>query len=336
MLTPNRVAKSPYDSFPINLAVTTHNNDVMLVSKTGNVDSLLYDRRPGINYPFYDYFDQEDRWVRFKRYATGSAPLTGGTSVYYNRTISHDPGNTITPEKVQAEEDFFIKFGLYPVGASLRIGLNTLSGTTLYYDGGATETGLYNKLHLQYSMRDGNIGDITTFDQTQFVVDILDIDTAGTELSVEVVDVHGNTLTSPVTSIRSRGSGLPLYSDPIAVRFDYTSLTGTGTLTAVDTIKFTIDKLSFLSDLYFSYIGTNANLSAFESKYVTISGDTGSGTFNARVDQAYHGSTITVYNNDRSSSIFTCNTATVTQSLTTNGYNSQGTEFTRLKNLGII
>jgi len=72
------------------------------------------------------------------------------------------------------------------------------------------------------------------------------------------------------------------------------------------------------------------------ASFESISGASGSNTFTGRVDRAYHGATFAVYYSDRSSSLFTCNTAAATQSLTANSYDAQGPEFLRLKNLGII
>lgn len=72
------------------------------------------------------------------------------------------------------------------------------------------------------------------------------------------------------------------------------------------------------------------------ASFESISGANGANTFTGRVDRAYHGATFAVYYSDRSSSLFTCNTAAVTQSLTANNYDAQGPEFLRLKNLGII
>lgn len=68
----------------------------------------------------------------------------------------------------------------------------------------------------------------------------------------------------------------------------------------------------------------------------SISGANNGSNFTCRVDRAYHGDTFAVYYSDRSSSLFTCNTASVTQSLTPNSFNAQGPEFLRLNNLGYI
>lgn len=56
----------------------------------------------------------------------------------------------------------------------------------------------------------------------------------------------------------------------------------------------------------------------------------------ARVDQAYQGSDFAVVSGDRSSSIFTANTATATQSTTFNGYKTVTGDVRRLVSLGYL
>lgn len=74
---------------------------------------------------------------------------------------------------------------------------------------------------------------------------------------------------------------------------------------------------------------------ALTTTLVNLTGSTPS-SWTAKVDQAYNGVLFAIVNKDRSSSIFTSNTALATQTVTDNGYNTVTGEIRRLSHLGYL
>lgn len=83
-------------------------------------------------------------------------------------------------------------------------------------------------------------------------------------------------------------------------------------------------------------LGTGVRLVAFNAKKPLTSTTAILSVFpgtQIRVDAAYNGSTFAIVKSDNTSSLFTCVTGTVVQSLTSNGYNTLTPERQRLWNL---
>jgi len=86
--------------------------------------------------------------------------------------------------------------------------------------------------------------------------------------------------------------------------------------------------------------GAPGSYLAFDAKPLTtvladVSGSTPQ-SFTAKVDRAYNASAFAVIASNRSSTLFTCNTAVATQSLTANGFNTVTGETRRLASLGYL
>jgi hypothetical protein len=74
---------------------------------------------------------------------------------------------------------------------------------------------------------------------------------------------------------------------------------------------------------------------ALTNQLVSVSGNTPS-AWTAQIDRAYNTVNFAVINQDRSSSIFTAVTASTTQTVTDNGYNTVTGEIRRLSHLGYL
>ena len=101
------------------------------------------------------------------------------------------------------------------------------------------------------------------------------------------------------------------------------SLSGSNNKVVMDSLNTTLCGKTVVGILYNEISNPNANL-------VTLS----AGNFQFRVSRSYHGSTMGIYFNDRSTTTFTCNTATAAQVLGAISYENRGPEELRKRLLG--